>query len=278
MSVIGTYPSTTHQQHPHDWVREKRLSFEPKAVLMALVLRDGSRGCFPKTSTLLADLGCSRDMLFKCLSYLEDIGLITRHSRRPSQDEFSTTYTIHYDNAETEPPYAYKKRREVTSVRQTDTTPSYAHKAPVSVTRTDQSPSHGLSSVRLTDTQEEASLETSCEAPTSYVHRDGETSEGQSACGAVLDEVPVGTPDGASPAARSTSGELWWCGLDRDGTWWTHPDFTEGLDEWRSVVQELTVRAGYHPGVILTLIRGAWIEHQDVGAVVQELRRALAAE
>lgn len=118
------------------------------------------------------------------------------------------------------------------------------------------------------------------EGSQSYVHTHSDVEEeGRDRFAVVLDEVPGGTPDGASASPRSTSGP--WCGYD-DG-WWLIETLAERRDEFLSVVGDLVSRAHYGAGVVLALIRGAWTrkEHpsvEELDTVIDVLRRALAAE
>lgn len=193
-------------QHPNDWARSKHLDFEPKAVLMALVLRDGSRGCFPKTQTLMDDLGCSRTLLFKCLAYLEDIGLITRIQQHRSKG--SNEYRIHYEDDTIEPSYAYKRPRGFGSDHKADVrTADYSSASDVpqeSVRRT--------TAVRTTDKPREASEEASgsSEETSSLISDQMEESKGASrGPGSSAGGTAKGNSPGGSPTTAEEEQPVW---------------------------------------------------------------------
>lgn len=188
-------------KHESQWIDDLRIAFEPKAVLRMLDRYDGTDGCFPKVESLVYALGCSRRTIFRALDYLEQIGLITRHKRRPSQQQWSTHYTIHYEVRWTEPDAPWTGRQErATSPRETqaECQPDTHQSASVAPTKVSAWHSQEETSEEASEEVEVLEASTSSTSSSStedmYVYTREEASAGTSSADQpwVLEEEPGG--------------------------------------------------------------------------------------
>jgi len=62
-------------------LKDPSVAAESKVVAGLLIAYDGPRGCFPKISSLMSDIGVSKHTIIRCLEELERYGFLTREKR-----------------------------------------------------------------------------------------------------------------------------------------------------------------------------------------------------
>lgn len=62
-------------------LKDPAVAAESKVVAGLLIAYDGPRGCFPKISSLMNDIGVSKHTIIRCLEELERYGFLTREKR-----------------------------------------------------------------------------------------------------------------------------------------------------------------------------------------------------